>query len=145
MSDNANNAAPKKAIGWSEHEIYLCLMNIIEKSGVQPDFKNIAYPPGRTAKGFSQKFVALKKDLKPELDAINSGQPLSDAPAFKNKSGDGSAKSTLRKRKSNDDGVDGEDESTKKRGGSKKNASSEPEEMKIKEEPKGELASGAEI
>jgi len=124
-------------------------MNALEKSGAKLDFvvssqvnlrnheltqqQNIAYPPGRTASGFTQKFTALKKSLKPEIDAINSGSPLPDAATTPGKKAGGG-----RKRKAKDE--DENETPTKKRGRPKKNATAEPEsEAVIKDEPEGEV------
>jgi hypothetical protein len=89
--------------------------------------QSVAYPPGRSASGFTQKMNALKKSLKAELDAINSGQPIPDAAATPKKP-------AARKRKAPAADEDGEG-TPKKRGRPKKGAAPE---VTVKDEPEGE-------
>jgi hypothetical protein len=96
-------------------------------------YQSISYPTGRTASGFAQKLAALKKTLKPEIDAINSGQPVPEV-ATSNKNGGG------RKRKVKDDDANGEYEGPKKRGRAKKKFNTEvQEDVNVKDEPDSEL------
>jgi hypothetical protein len=98
-------------------------------------YQSISYPSGRTASGFTQKLAALKKTLKPEIDTINSGQPVPEvATSFKNGGG--------RKRKVKDDNASGEYEGPKKRGRARKKFNTEVQEdvnANVKDEPDSEL------
>lgn len=102
--------------------------------------QSVPYPPGRTACGFKQKLKALKKALKPELDAINSGQGNTEAAAIVKRNGG-------RKRKVMDGDVASESEDSMKRGRTKKrqfDTEVDEIEVKVKDEPEGELESETE-
>jgi hypothetical protein len=97
------------------------------------------YPVGRNACGFRQKFNHLKKALRPELDAIQAGNPLDGAAYTPKKATPKKAAapkaSTPRKRKSMDSDNDGADAAPKKRGRPKKVAEAEVKlEDGVKEE-----------
>lgn len=92
-------------------------------------YQSISYHPGRTVSGFTQKLTAVKKSLKPEIDAINAGQPIPEAAVTPKKAAG-------RKRKAKSDDENGEIETPKKRGRAKKQAVMEEESDKpVKHEP----------
>jgi hypothetical protein len=98
------------------------------------NYQSIGYPQGRSASGFTQKLTALKKALKPELDAINASQPVPEAPATPKKT-------PGRKRKAESDDDNGEMETPKKRGRAKKQPPKDTgSESPAKDEPEGELS-----
>ncbi|KAF2123402.1 hypothetical protein P153DRAFT_371720 [Dothidotthia symphoricarpi CBS 119687] len=155
MSDNGGTKTAKASVrqGWNDKELVLihqlhtthphtnspqlvCLLNVIEHSGVALDFKvhlsrspnrrihtltryqGAPYPPGRTASGFSQKIQALQKTLKPEFDAMKAGVPFEGAATAASTP---KKNATPRKRKAKaDEGGDAEGTPAKKRGRAKK-------------------------
>ncbi|KAH7091256.1 hypothetical protein FB567DRAFT_577172 [Paraphoma chrysanthemicola] len=148
MSDNESKSRGSggKTAGWTDREILVCLLNVMEYSDCKLEYGDAPYPPGRNANGFRQKINALKRELKGEFESIKAGNPIDGTPKKKGASGDGTPKSTSRKRKGKTDGEEGENASPKKRGRPKKNAAATAEaqenveeDINIKAEPEGEL------
>ncbi|KAH4862243.1 hypothetical protein HBI29_071680 [Parastagonospora nodorum] len=123
--------------GWTDREILVCLLNVMEYSNCKLEYGDVPYPPGRNANGFRQKINNLKRELKGEFESIKAGNPVDSTP--KKKTADATPKSTPRKRKAAAE-EDGE-ETPKKRGRPKKWAakSKEPVEAEAETVVKDEL------
>ncbi|KAH7081543.1 hypothetical protein BKA63DRAFT_599873 [Paraphoma chrysanthemicola] len=154
MSDNESKSRGSggKTAGWTDREILVCLLNVMEHSDCKLEYGEAPYPSGRNANGFRQKINALKRELKGEFESIKAGNPIDGTPKKKGTSGDGTPKSTSKKRKGKTDGEEGENASPKKRGRPKKNAAAAAEaeedideEMGVKTEPDGDAGIGTEI
>jgi hypothetical protein len=96
--------------------------------------QNAPAPAGRNTNGCAQKMIKIKNALRAEIDAVKKGESTAIAGGS-----DATPKKTGgRKRKTAID--DDREDTPKKRGRAKKNAVPDVEmEVKVKNEPKGEL------
>ncbi|CAN9200955.1 unnamed protein product [Alternaria alternata] len=114
---------------WTEHEVLVYLLNVIEAGNVQLDYNIAPVPAGRNVNGCRQKINKTKLALKPEIDALKAGSPI--AAAVTTPAGGTPTKkaATPRKRKpkTDDEGNTGEVTPKKGRGRPKKNKEPTPE------------------
>ncbi|KAG9186093.1 hypothetical protein G6011_02649 [Alternaria panax] len=95
--------------GWSDRELLVSVLYLINKTGSVFNYNDGCYPPGRNANGFKQKLNALKNSLRPEWEAMEAGVPISlDLPPKK--------PATPRKRKAKTDDAGDAGEVTPKKG-----------------------------
>ncbi|KAH6840477.1 hypothetical protein B0T12DRAFT_400077 [Alternaria alternata] len=130
------------AQSWTEHEVLVYLLNVIEAGNVQLDYNIAPVPAGRNVNGCRQKINKTKLALKPEIDALKAGSPI--AAAVTTPAGGTPTKkaATPRKRKpkTDDEGNTGEVTPKKGRGRPKKNkeptpgAEEDQEDLGIKSE-----------
>ncbi|RYN19780.1 hypothetical protein AA0112_g10985 [Alternaria arborescens] len=117
------------AQSWTEHEVLVYLLSVIEAGNVQLDYNNAPVPAGRNVNGCRQKMNKTKLALKPEIDALKAGSPI--AAAVTTPAGGTPTKkaATPRKRKpkTDDEGNTGEVTPKKGRGRPKKNKEPTPE------------------
>ncbi|CAN9215463.1 unnamed protein product [Alternaria alternata] len=135
------------AQSWTEHEVLVYLLSVIEAGNVQLDYNNAPVPAGRNVNGCRQKINKTKLALKPEIDALKAGSPI--AAAITTPTGGTPTKkaATPRKRKpkTDDEGNDAEITPKKGRGRPKKKAATpeieieeDQEDLGIKSEVHGE-------
>ncbi|KAI4640028.1 hypothetical protein J4E93_008828 [Alternaria ventricosa] len=102
--------------GWTEHEVLVYLLNVIDTTGVQLDYNNAPVPAGRNVNGCRQKINKTKVALKPEMDAIKAGVPLAGAADGTPTNTPTKKAATPRKRKAKVDEEGNETEVTPKKG-----------------------------
>ncbi|RYN75598.1 hypothetical protein AA0117_g6297 [Alternaria alternata] len=117
------------AQSWTEHEVLVYLLSVIEAGNVQLDYNNAPVPAGRNVNGCRQKINNTKLALKPEIDALKAGSPI--AAAVTTPAGGTPTKKAAtplkRKPKTDDEGNTGEVTPKKGRGRPKKNKEPTPE------------------
>ncbi|RYO48876.1 hypothetical protein AA0113_g9916 [Alternaria arborescens] len=117
------------AQSWTEHEVLVYLLSVIEAGNVQLDYNNAPVPAGRNVNGCRQKMNKTKLALKPEIDALKAGSPI--AAVVTTPAGGTPTKkaATPRKRKpkTDNEGNTGEVTPKKGRGRPKKNKEPAPE------------------
>ncbi|CAN9312864.1 unnamed protein product [Alternaria alternata] len=117
------------AQSWTEHEVLVYLLSVIEAGNVQLDYNIAPVPAGRNVNGCRQKINKTKLALKPEIDALKAGSPI--AAAVTTPAGGTPTKkaATPRKRKpkTDNEGNTGEVTPKKGRGRPKKNKEPTPE------------------
>ncbi|CAN9467830.1 hypothetical protein J4E82_010733 [Alternaria postmessia] len=117
------------AQSWTEHEVLVYLLSVIEAGNVQLDYNNAPVPAGRNVNGCRQKINKTKLALKPEIDALKAGSPI--AAAVTTPAGGTPTKKAAtplkRKPKTDDEGNTGEVTPKKGRGRPKKNKEPTPE------------------
>ncbi|OAL01335.1 hypothetical protein IQ06DRAFT_140014 [Phaeosphaeriaceae sp. SRC1lsM3a] len=140
MSKNTGKAVS----GWTDHELLICLLNLVNNDNIKLNYEEGVYPANRNANGFRQKINTLKRDMKTEIESYKSGGSADASP--KKKAVDGTPKAKGgRKRKAASD--DDDDNAPKKRGRPAKKTAVEEEEGEsespapVKQEPEGEVTS----
>ncbi|OAG16631.1 hypothetical protein CC77DRAFT_1098226 [Alternaria alternata] len=114
------------AQSWTEHEVLVYLLSVIEAGNVQLDYNIAPVPAGRNVNGCRQKMNKTKLALKPEIDALKAGLPI--AAAVTTPAGGAPTKkaATPRKRKPKTDNEGNTGEVTPKKGRSRPKKNKEP-------------------
>ncbi|KZM22300.1 uncharacterized protein EKO05_0000186 [Ascochyta rabiei] len=109
------SAETNKPKSWSDRELLVYILSVIEHSKVTINYANAPAPAGRNSSGCAQKMGKLKKALRKEIDAVKNGGLAGDAKA---------------KGKRKADFEEGEvEEKARKRGRARKIAEAESEEV----------------